>query len=730
MAIRLSLRALRSQFQTSLAGRVASQRCRNRPSARLSLETLEPRCLLSGSGLSGLTFRPITEIGNNVANPTEGTEGIDLLRKAAAAYADLISSPSLAGDLSARAISNILNSQADPNNPSQDLNTKDAQLLSDFGYAFGQFMDHDMDLTPDGGASFPIPVAAGDPMGPNPLPFTRSQTDPLTGLVTSTGTIIPLQQVNDITAFLDLSQVYGSDQATADALRLMSGGLMKTSPGNMLPYDNSTYFTAQQLSDLNKSLGGMANNGGLPSSQLFATGDIRGNETLELTALQTLFVRNHNSIAGQLQAEHPTWTDEQLYQEARKLNIAEYQAIVFNEWIPAVLGRNALGQYQGYNTNVNPSIATEFSTVAFRFGHSLLSPTIGRDNNLGQPIADVGAQSSSIPLSEDFFDPNLLNPAGVVDPVTGHISTDIGAVLKASADDVSQAMDPMAINDVRNLLFGNFGAGGQDLIARDIQRGRDDGIPSYNAVRQAYGLAPVTSFAQITSDTAVQAELAKAYNNDVSSIDAFEGGLAEDHVRGSDVGPLFQAIMVDQFTRLRDGDRFFYLNENFNRDELNIFLQGNSLTKVIEANTNITNVQPDAFIYATSISGRLSLSADQLGSGPHCGGAGTGTNNGAVAGVTVTLLDSSGSVVATTTTDARGNYQFKGLDLDTYTVKATVTVNGTTSTYSRTVALTRGIGIDGIDLGPLQSLGGHGGPGGYGDHGGYGPADGWNHWWI
>lgn len=98
-----------------------------------------------------------------------------------------------------------------------------------------------------------------------------------------------------------------------------------------------------------------------------------------------------------------------------------------------------------------------------------------------------------------------------------------------------------------------------------------------------------------------------------------------------------------------------------------------------------------------------------------------------MAGVTVTLLDSSGSVVATTTTDARGNYQFKGLELDTYTVKATVTVNGTATTYSRTVALTRGIGIDGIDLGPLQSLGG---PGGYGDHGGYGPADGWNHWWI
>ncbi len=215
----------------------------------------------------------------------------------------------------------------------------------------------------------------------------------------------------------------------------------------------------------------------------------------------------------------------------------------------------------------------------------------------------------------------------------------------------------------------------------------------------------------------------------MNSIDAFEGGLAEDHLAGSDVGPLFQAIMVDQFTRLRDGDRFFYLNENFNRDELNNFNQGNTLTKVIEANTNITNMQSDAFIFATSISGRLSLSPDQLGSGPHCGPAGPSGNSGSVAGVTVTLYDSSGNAVATTTTDSRGNYQFKGLDLDTYTVKATVSVNGTSTTYSRIVALTSGIDLSGIDLGPLQSPIGHGGPGGYGP-GGYGPGGGGNFWWT
>src|SRR5262249_16070552 len=99
-------------------------------------------------------YRPIDKTGNNRANPNCGRAGTDLLRGSPVGYADGISAPSLPQDPSARAISNILNNQAGPNDPSQDMNTVDQQSLSDFGYVFGQFMDHDLDLTPDGGASF------------------------------------------------------------------------------------------------------------------------------------------------------------------------------------------------------------------------------------------------------------------------------------------------------------------------------------------------------------------------------------------------------------------------------------------------------------------------------------------------------------------------------------------------------------------------------------------------
>ena len=514
----------------------------------------------------------------------------DLLRIAKPAYADGIDTPSLPTSPSPRLISNLLNSQADPENPAQDISTVDENSASDFGYAFGQFMDHDLDLSYDGGASLPIPVPTGDPLGPNPLDFTRSLTDPATGTSASN----PAQQVNAITSYLDLSQIYGSSQSVADAMRTFSDGLLKTSPGNMLPYNNSTYFTADQLTALN-----MANDSGAVSAdQLFATGDRRGNENLELTTLETLFVRNHNLLANELALNHPNWTDEELYQEARKLNIAVYQNIVYNEWIPAVLGPKALPAYKGYNPKINASISNEFSTVAYRFGHSMVSPTIARENNNGQTLAD------NVPLAYDFFDPNLLNPSGAIDPLTGLASTDIGPILKGEADGDGQAMDMMAIADIRNLLFGNGGFGGQDLIALDIQRGRDHGIPDYNTLRAAYGLTPITDFSQISLYVSADA-WDQAYPGGLTTVDAFEGGMAESHLPNSDVGPLFQAIMVDQFRRLRDGDRFFYLNEPFVNEESHLFQLENSLAKIIEANTNITNLQPAVISFKACIGGTI-----------------------------------------------------------------------------------------------------------------------------
>src|SRR5205807_2139942 len=119
----------------------------------------------------------------------------------------------------------------------------------------------------------------GDPFNPpGSMPFTRSTFDPATGTSTSN----PRQQVNNNTSFLDGSQIYGSDPVTANKLRTHVGGRLKTSAGNLLPLNNSTFFPNGPVT--------MANDAHIvPDNQLFAAGDVRANENIELTATQTLF---------------------------------------------------------------------------------------------------------------------------------------------------------------------------------------------------------------------------------------------------------------------------------------------------------------------------------------------------------------------------------------------------------------------------------------------------------
>ena len=200
---------------------------------------------------------------------------------------------------------------------------------------------------------------------------------------------------------------------------------------------------------------------------------------------------------------------------------------------------DALKPYRGYNATVNPGISIEFSTPAFRMGHSML----GEDE--GFLSDDSDEVHAPIDLRESFFNSPVL------------IDTGIEPMLKYLASDRSQEIDTFIVDDLRNFLFGQPGQGGLDLAALNIQRGRDHGLADYNSMRAAVGLPRVTSFTGISSDAAVQSALQSVYAS-VDDVDAWVGGLAEDHIPGASVGALFSRVMVDQFRRLRDGDRYWY----------------------------------------------------------------------------------------------------------------------------------------------------------------------------
>ena len=647
-----------------------------------NLDLLEGRQLLSnltGPPSAAMNFYSVDGTGNNLSNPNLGANNSDLSRIAAAQYGDGISTPAGADRPSARAVSNALDAQGD----TSILNSGD---LSAMAYAWGQFIDHDLDLSVSGSPSesFNIAVPKGDPSfdpnstGTKTIPLTRSAYDP------STGTTTPRQQVNTITAWIDGSMIYGSNSTTALALRTMQGGKMKTGEGNLLPTDNAATFPNGTVP--------MSNDAGLvPNSDLFAAGDIRANENIELTSLQTLFVREHNYWADQFAKANPTATDEQLYQKARSVVIAEIQSITFHQWLPALLGPNAIGPYQGYDSKVNPDITNEFSTAAFRFGHSMIGNDVEFLGNNGISVAP------SIPLSQAFSNPDQVRTTGI-DPILKYLSSD-----------PSSQIDTKVVDSLRNLLFGPPGSGGLDLASLNIQRGRDHGLADYNTTRAALGLPKVTDFSQITSDPTVQSELKQVYGS-VDKIDLWVGGLAEDHVPGGNVGPTFQKIIAGQFQSIRSGDRLWFENQ-FSGSMLQK-LEHTSLSDIIQRNTTLTTIQHDPFHYNVAIAGGVYAPAgpevpgrgqsmpsggmqgqDQgRGQGP---GVMTPPHGPGIAGQTVNLVDTtSNSIVATKKTDGRGQYHCEiadGLSLGRFKVELVAPSSPTTiCATSPMISLTRG----------------------------------------
>jgi len=495
-------------------------------------------------------FRTIDGVGNNGQHPEWGAAGEPFLRLAAADYGDGAHTPAGAHRPSARAISNHVASQTQPMpNPAG---------ASDYLWMWGQFLDHDLTETPVAAPpeAFDIQVPSGDTWfdpgatGTATIPLERSSYDTVAGV---------RQQVNLITAFIDASNVYGSEPARAAELRTLDGtGRLKTSAGDLLPFN----------------VNGFHNAGGSDPT-LFLAGDIRANEQVALTAMHTLFVREHNHWADRIGALGSLPGDT-IYELARAIVAAEMQAITYREFLPLLLGADALPAYQGYDDQVDPTIANEFAAAGYRFGHTMLSPTLLRVQRDGSTHA-----AGHLPLAQAFFDPSKLTSIGV-EPY-----------LRGLSRQRAQTIDPFLVDDVRNMLFGPPGAGGFDLAALNLQRGRDHGLASYNDLRQALGLPRAQTWGDISSSREVQTCLKTAYAN-VDDIDAWMGLLCEDHAPGAMVGPTLRALFVDQFRRLRDGDRFWYTS--YLPPVMAQFVEKQTLAQIIRRNTGIAGeLQDDVF---------------------------------------------------------------------------------------------------------------------------------------
>ncbi|MCC0175804.1 hypothetical protein I4641_02260 [Waterburya agarophytonicola K14] len=366
----------------------------------------------------------------------------------------------------------------------------------------------------------------------------------------------------------------------------------------------------------------------VPNEEEFISGDVRINEQVGLISIHTLLVREHNLIADKITFHLDAQDDPQLnqafqdfkdvyvpslelgfepseaairgefiYEAARTVVAAKNQVITYKEFLPILIGNEGADDLVTIDPELlTPDIAAEFSGAAYRLGHTLLSDNIRTVDNNGV---------DSISLRNAFFTPQLISENGLDDILVG--------LNYQQANDA----DHRVIDGVRNNLFGPPGSGGQDLVAINLQRGRDLGVASYQDIYNSLNPDnPIETFDDLDAlfGEDVAALFEQAYDN-VGQIDLWLAGLAElPAEEGVLLGPTFSAIVGDQFARLRDFDRFFYQNEvedpnsflSVVSNAINLDIANVRLADIIRDNVSTPELVPDdAFTvpYETEIPG-------------------------------------------------------------------------------------------------------------------------------
>lgn len=468
---------------------------------------------------------------------------------------------------------------------------------------WGQFLDHDLDhAIPSTSAEswegidckkscayalpcYPMEVPESDPRIHNRrcMDFIRSSAICGSGLTSVFfDKIQPREQINQLTAYIDASQVYGFTDERARLLRdfsndsgLLRVGISSRSGKAMLPIAGQQEVDCRR--DITESDVGC-----------FLAGDIRVNEQIALAAMHTIWLREHNRIATELRDINPHWDGHTLFYEARKIVGAEMQHITYAHWLPHVLGpkgMNMLGDYAGYNPNVDPGISNVFATAALRFGHSLINPVLRRLDENYDTIPE-----GDLPLGKAFFSPWRLVDEGGVDPLMR------GMFMAAAKRKLPQENLNKQLTEH---LFTVAHAVSLDLAAINIQRSRDHAIPGYNDWRAYCNLTVAETFNDLKdeiSSRVVREKLERLYGHP-GNIDVWVGGILEDQVDGARVGPTFRCILVDQFRRIRDGDRFWYENPATFKPEQLTQIKQSTLGKVLCDNgDNMTEITENVFI--------------------------------------------------------------------------------------------------------------------------------------
>ncbi|CAC5366111.1 PXDN [Mytilus coruscus] len=543
-------------------------------------------------------YRTIDGSCNNLEHPYWGKSFTPFDRFLKAEYQDASQAPRIYGKLGAalegpREISNFVHTTS----TLADLDPP----ISSYMMTFGQFLDHDITKTALAKGAYPFNLDCCNTDRQNNsdcFPFTIPGDDPYhREILGSNRRCINFvrsvaacdlgcnlgyrEQINELTHYIDGSSVYGSTVEELNDLKDPSdNGMMLVSTDDRLPLDDTN--TLSCTSDVGQTC--------------FRAGDVRANTQPALSSLHTIWVREHNRIAQHFKnsPECYNWTGQQIFEETRRYVAAEIQYITYNEFLPKLLSEEIReqfglvplrdGYFTDYDPNVRPMIRNSFSTAAYRMGHSLI-----RDKFF-------------FPDSDFDLHVHLNKPDLIYEP------NGIERCTRGMYENQAQKIDEKMTREVTWKLFETIEGNGGDLAAFNIQRGRDHGLPSYTTwlhwctgkTVETNNFNPGVEGGLFYHSAGASSKLNRAYAY-TCDIELFPGGISEDPLPGSRLGPTFTCILALQFRALKYGDRFFYegntpLNPHpFTPQELEGF-RPITMAKIICENTNIERIPQDVFL--------------------------------------------------------------------------------------------------------------------------------------
>ncbi|KAI3386409.1 hypothetical protein SNEBB_000917 [Seison nebaliae] len=506
----------------------------------------------------------------------------------------------------------------------------DSDFLNHLHMSFGQFLSHDMTLADsafDGFSSMPgrcpcngnstlcqnFPIEENDEFFENFETKTCQTISHVNSISLTNDSCADMKYpdrnaINDPTSFIDLSHIYGSVQNDADVLRLNFAGKLTGNRGNKNKTNNRKTFPRKGRDCIMNR----------DNEDCFLTGDKRTGENTGLAILHVIFFRFHNIISEKLRKYHDDWTDDELFEESRKIASGVFQHISYNEYVRTTVGDELSETFHLL------SLENEMNAAAFRFGHTQIRESMSILYNNGTK------KQEAVPMSQTLFTTKQLK----------NESYGLNGFLYGLLYDAAGKGNEIFPISMHSQLFADFDENSRikfahDLAGIDIQRGRAAGLDGYINYKHlcdqyidqiktgTYGKkeeveCPTKTWEDLKEldiiEPDVIVKLQSVYEN-IEDIDLFVGAMSEKHSKGGTTGPTFGCLIAENFYRTKFGDRYYYENggddQQFTKAQLRQIRKSSLAYVLCMTIDGIEKIQPHALELPTN-DGNEMVSCDSI----------------------------------------------------------------------------------------------------------------------